>query len=105
MTIRWACTRTRGYRCWSRSAAAQWVVAACPSSTPASAARNAPVHEDATTEPAAAHLATHGDQATFAAKVASTSLDNPGITTSSDRKSTRLNSSHLGSSYAVFCLT
>src|SRR5262245_63982420 len=31
-------------------------------------------------------------------------LTQPAITTSPDRKSTRLNSSHLGISYAVFCL-
>src|SRR5258705_7309575 len=32
------------------------------------------------------------------------SLLSPGVSSSIDRKSTRLNSSHLGISYAVFCL-
>src|SRR5947199_993950 len=31
-------------------------------------------------------------------------LDQPSKTSTADRKSTRLNSSHLGISYAVFCL-
>src|SRR5690625_5640899 len=34
----------------------------------------------------------------------STSQDNPGLPTILDRKSTRLNSSHVAISYAVFCL-
>src|SRR5471030_3476287 len=38
------------------------------------------------------------------AAIGAPSLPSPRPATSADRKSTRLNSSHLGTSYAVFCL-
>src|SRR5262245_31530870 len=56
-------------------------------------------------EPGATLLeASAGTGKTFAIAALATRLVADGAPLSQDRKSTRLNSSHLGTSYAVFCL-
>ncbi len=74
---------TRGNRRRKASAAIQWVAASLPSSTPAAAARKAPVHELATRAPAACHLAIHGTQVRLSWKDGSRSSSSPGTTTRS----------------------
>src|SRR5215471_6505250 len=83
-TIIWpAVTLTAGYRRRSSSANSQWVVAARPSSRPASATRNAPVQEPAILAPAACHLVSQGTQPRFSLNDAARSSSRPGTTTRS----------------------